>query len=31
MEGTFTSPVRTECGMFVKYCMQCCISVSAVL
>ena len=22
---------RTECGMFVMYCMQCCISVSAVL
>ena len=27
----FTSPVRTECGMFVMYCMQCCMSVSAVL
>ena len=27
----FTSPVRTECGMFVIYCMQCCMSVSAVL
>ena len=26
-----TSPVRTECGMFVMYCMQCCMSVSAVL
>ena len=23
--------VRTECGMFVMYCMQCCMSVSAVL
>ena len=23
--------VRTECGMFVTYCMQCCMSVSAVL
>ena len=28
---TFTSPVRIECGMFVMYCMQCCMSVSAVL
>ena len=27
----FTSPVRTGCGMFVMYCMQCCMSVSAVL
>ena len=27
----FTSPVRTECGMFVMYCMQCCMCVSAVL
>ena len=27
----FTSPVRTECGMFVMYCMLCCMSVSAVL
>ena len=26
-----TSPVRTECSMFVMYCMQCCMSVSAVL
>ena len=26
----FTSPV-TECGMFVMCCMQCCMSVSAVL
>ena len=31
MVCAFTSPVRTECGMFVMYCMQCCISVSAVL
>ena len=31
VESAFTSPVRTECGMFVMYCMQCCISVSAVL
>ena len=27
----FTSPWRTECGIFVMYCMQCCMSVSAVL
>ena len=31
MEYAFTSPVRTECGMFVMYCMQCGVSVSAVL
>ena len=31
VECAFTSSVRTECGMFVMYCMQCCISVSAVL
>ena len=31
VECAFTSPVRTECGMFVTCCMQCCISVSAVL
>ena len=31
MECAFTSPVRTECGMFVMRCMQCCMSVSAVL
>ena len=30
-ECAFTSPVRTECGTFVMYCMQCCMSVSAVL
>ena len=30
-ECAFTSPVRTEYGMFVMYCMQCCMSVSAVL
>ena len=29
--GVFTSPVRTACGMFVLYCMHCCMSVSAVL
>ena len=31
VECAFTSPVRTECGVFVMYCMQCCMSVSAVL
>ena len=31
VECAFTSPVRTECGMFVMYCMQCCMFVSAVL
>ena len=31
MECAFTSPVRTECSMFVMCCMQCCMSVSAVL
>ena len=31
VECAFTSSVRTECGMFVMYCMQCCMSVSAVL
>ena len=31
VECAFTSPVRTECGMFVMYCMQCCRSLSAVL
>ena len=31
VEYAFTSPVRTECGMFVMYSMQCCMSVSAVL
>ena len=30
VECAFTSPVRTECGMFVMYYMQCCMSVSAV-
>ena len=24
----FISTVRTECGMFVMYCMQCCMSMS---
>ena len=31
VECAFTYPVRTECGMFVMYCMQCWMSVSAVL
>ena len=31
VECAFTSPVRTECGMFVMFGMQCCMSVSAVL
>ena len=31
VEYAFTSPVMTEWGMFVMYCMQCCMSVSAVL
>ena len=31
VESAFTSPVRTDCGMFMMYCMQCCMSVSAVL
>ena len=31
VDCAFTSPVRTECGMFEMYCMQCCMSVSAVL
>ena len=31
VECAFPSPVRTECGMFVMYCMQCCMSVSVVL
>ena len=28
VECAFISPVRTECGMFVMCCMQCCMSVS---
>ena len=31
VECAFTYPVRTECDMFVMYCMQCYMSVSAVL
>ena len=27
VECAITSPVTTECGMFVMYCMQCCMSV----
>ena len=30
LECAFTSPVMDECGMFVMYYMQCCMSVSAV-
>ena len=30
VECAFTSPVRTECGI-VMCCMQCCMSMSAVL
>ena len=31
VECAFTSPVRNGCGMFVVYCMQCCMCVSAAL
>ena len=31
VECAFTSPVRTECGRFVMYCMQWCMSVTAFL
>ena len=31
VECAFTSPGSTECRMFVMYCMQCCMSVSAIL
>ena len=31
VECAFTSPVRTECVMFLMYCMQCCMSVSTVV
>ena len=31
LECAFTFPVRTECGMFVMCCMQCCMSVSIIL
>ena len=29
VECASTSPARTECGMFVMYCMQCRMSMSA--
>ena len=29
VECAFTSPVKSEYGMLVMYCMQCCMSVSA--
>ena len=31
VECAFPSPVRTECGIFVMGCMQCCMFVSTVL
>ena len=31
VECAFTPPVRTGCGMFVMYSMQCCMSMSVVL
>ena len=31
MECVFTSPMRTECGIFMMCCIQCGMSVSAVL
>ena len=31
VECAFTSSMRIECGMFEMYCMQCCMSISAVL
>ena len=31
VECTFTSLVSNKCGMFVMYCTQCCMFVSAVL
>ena len=31
LECAFTSQVKTECGMFMMCCMQCSMSVSAVL
>ena len=30
MECAFASQMRTECGMFMMYCMQWCVSGSAV-
>ena len=31
VECTFTHPMRIKCGMLVMCCIQCCMSVSAVL
>ena len=31
VECAFKSPVKTVCGMFVMCCMQCCMSMLAVL
>ena len=31
MECALTSPVRTECGMFVMCCMRCCMSYVSVV
>ena len=31
LECAFTSPLSTECGMFEMCCMQCCMSMPAVL
>ena len=31
VDCAFIFTVRTECGMFAMYCIQCCMSVSAVL
>ena len=31
VECAFTSPVSTQCGMFVMCCMQCCMSVPTML
>ena len=31
VECAFRFPVRTECVMFVMYCIHCCMSVSAIL
>ena len=31
LDCVFASLVRTECGMFLMCCMQCCMSVSTVL
>ena len=30
MECVLKSPVRTECGIFVMWCMQCCMCMSTV-